>query len=217
MTDEALDPARGSRLPRSARRKQLLAAAQDVFVTNGYHAAAMDDIAIRAGVSKPVLYQHFPGKLDLYLALLDTHAEELVERVRAALAETEDNRGRIHYVLTAYFDFVDGADRGDEGAFRLIFESDLGNEPAVRERVDRVARLTMQAVADTVAADTGLSRPQAELLGVALTGAAQIAATWWLDADRPVTKAEAVRLLETLQWRGISHFPLQPSAAADQT
>jgi hypothetical protein len=59
-----------------------------------------------------------------------------------------------------------------------------------------------------VAADTGLSREQAELLSVALTGAAQIAATWWLESDRPIPKAEAVRLLETLQWRGISHFPL---------
>ncbi|MDQ1699322.1 MAG: hypothetical protein QOG34_1185, partial [Frankiaceae bacterium] len=63
--------ARTQRLPRSARRKLLLEAAQVVFVANGYHAAAMDEIAERAGVSKPVLYQHFPGKLDLYLALLD--------------------------------------------------------------------------------------------------------------------------------------------------
>jgi AcrR family transcriptional regulator len=207
MTD-TVESSGKTRLPRSARRKQLLAAAQEVFVNNGYHSAAMDDIAIRAGVSKPVLYQHFPSKLDLYLALLDTHAEALLSRVRTALTATEDNRDRIHNVMTAYFDFVDGAERGDEGAFRLIFESDLGNEPAVRERVDRVARLTMQAVADTVAADTGLSRPQAELLGAALTGAAQITATWWLDADRPVSKAEAIRLMETLQWRGISHFPL---------
>jgi AcrR family transcriptional regulator len=204
---EIVDGSRGARLPRSARRKQLLAAAQEVFVSNGYHAAAMDDIAVRAGVSKPVLYQHFPGKLDLYLALLDTHAEELVRRVRQALADTEDNRLRIHNVLVAYFDFVDGEDRGDGGAFRLIFESDLGNDPAVRERVDRVARLTMQAVAETVAADTGLPRSHAELLSTALTGAAQIVATWWLDADRPIDKTEAVRLLETLQWRGIGHFP----------
>lgn len=203
------DTARGARLPRSARRKQLLAAAQEVFVSNGYHAAAMDDIAVRAGVSKPVLYQHFPGKLELYLALLDTHAEDVLNRVRGALAETDDNRIRVHNVLTAYFDFVDGEDRGDQGAFRLIFESDLGNEPAVRERVDRVGRLILQAVADTVAADTGLGRAQAELLSVALTGAAQMTATWWLAADRPISKAEAVRLLETLQWRGISNFPLQ--------
>ena len=69
--------ATSARLPRDERRKQLLAAAQEVFVAKGYHAAAMDDIAERAGVSKPVLYQHFPGKLELYLALLDTQAEAL--------------------------------------------------------------------------------------------------------------------------------------------
>ena len=60
---------RGGRLPRRERRVQLLESALEVFVRQGYHAAAMDDIAERAGVSKPVLYQHFPGKLDLYLAL----------------------------------------------------------------------------------------------------------------------------------------------------
>ena len=65
-----------TRLPRPARRLQLLGAARDVFVAQGYHAAAMDEIAERAGVSKPVLYQHFPGKLELYLALLDESAEE---------------------------------------------------------------------------------------------------------------------------------------------
>jgi AcrR family transcriptional regulator len=213
VVTDTIDTGRATRLPRSVRRQQLLTAAQEVFVSQGYHAAAMDDIAIRAGVSKPVLYQHFPGKLELYLALLDTHAEALLHRVRAALGESEDNRTRVHNVMTAYFDFVDGEDRGDGGAFRLVFESDLSNDPAVRERVDRVGRLTMQAVAETVAADTGLSRAHAELLGVALTGAAQIAARWWLDADRPVTKQEAVRLLESLQWRGIAHFPLQASPA----
>src|SRR5207253_5880392 len=91
---------RPSRLPRSARRQQLLAAAQQVFVAQGYHAAAMDDIAERAGVSKPVLYQHFPGKLELYLALLDTQAEALTAAVTGALASTDDNRERIHGVLS---------------------------------------------------------------------------------------------------------------------
>src|SRR5579875_3564885 len=101
----AQELARGARLPRSARRKQLLAAAQEVFVANGYHAAAMDDIAERAGVSKPVLYQHFPGKLELYLALLDAQAEALADTVVTALEGTTDNRERIHAVLSAYFAF----------------------------------------------------------------------------------------------------------------
>ena len=57
------------RLPRDARRVTLLEAALAAFSQNGYHATSMDDIAERAGVSKPVLYQHFDSKLDLYLAL----------------------------------------------------------------------------------------------------------------------------------------------------
>src|SRR6266536_5189832 len=99
---------RSSRLPRHERRRQLLDAALEVFVSQGYHAAAMDDIAERAGVSKPVLYQHFPGKLELYLALIDEQAETLKSAIRDALARTDDNRERIHAVLSAYFEFVDG-------------------------------------------------------------------------------------------------------------
>jgi AcrR family transcriptional regulator len=207
VTGADVEVVRSGRLPRSARRAQLLAAAQEVFVANGYHAAAMDDIAERAGVSKPVLYQHFPGKLELYLALLDTQAELLSKAVHDALAATDDNRLRIHGVLSAYFGFVDRD--GHDGAFRLIFETDLGNEPAVRDRVEAVAQKTMQAVADTVAGDTGLDRARAELLSTALTGAAQVAARWWLAGDRPMSQDEAVLLLESLLWRGISNFPRQ--------
>jgi AcrR family transcriptional regulator len=205
--DAGSDLGRGARLPRSARRKQLLAAAQEVFVANGYHGAAMDDIAERAGVSKPVLYQHFPGKRELYLALLDTQTETLADAVVRALATTDDNQQRIHAVLSAYFAFVDRDEQ--DGAFRLIFESDLVNDPDVRQRVEMVTRKTMNAVADTVAADTGLSRPEAELLATALTGSAQVVARWWLDTDRPVPREQAIRLLESLLWRGISNFPRQ--------
>lgn len=201
------DLGRGARLPRSARRKQLLAAAQTVFVDRGYHAAAMDDIALAAGVSKPVLYQHFPGKRELYLALLDTQARALSDAVVAALATTTDNQQRIHAVLEAYFDFVDRDEH--DGAFRLIFESDLVNDPEVRDKVDLMTQRTMEAVADTVAGDTGLGRPEAELLATALTGSAQVVARWWLGRDRPVSQEDAVSLLESLLWRGISNFPRQ--------
>src|SRR6266566_777758 len=109
----------GNRLPKPARRRQLLAAAQEVFVAQGYHAAAMDEIAERAGVSKPVLYQHFPGKLELYLALLETHVDELVARVRGAMESTTDNKLRVFAAVGAFYDFVDGEGQ----AFRMVFES----------------------------------------------------------------------------------------------
>src|SRR3954453_2711938 len=134
---------RTSRLPRGARRVQLLRAARDVFVAQGFHAAAMDDIADRAGVSKPVLYQHFPGKRELYLALLEQQVDELTERVRRAMAGTDDNRARVNGAVGAYFAFIDA----DGEAFRLVFESDLRNDAEVRRTADRGARACIDAIA----------------------------------------------------------------------
>ena len=201
-------PARGTRLPRPARRKQLLGAAQEVFVAQGYHAAAMDDIAERAGVSKPVLYQHFPGKLDLYLALLDQHADDLVGKVREALDSTTDNRQRVAASVTAYFDFVDGGDTEREGAFRLLFESDLRSEPAVRDRVERMTAACVEAIAETIAHDTGFREEEALLLSVGLAGLAEVGARWWLTSGGRLSKERAVELLVGLSWRGISGAPL---------
>jgi AcrR family transcriptional regulator len=200
---------RPARLPRSARRAQLLRAAQEVFVANGYHAAAMDDIAERAGVSKPVLYQHFPGKLELYLALLDQNVEMLGQQVRAALTTTDDNKARVENCIAAYFEFVD--DPG--GAFRLVFESDLRNEPAVRERVERSLQLSIDALTETIAQDTGLARDEAELLSCGLAGLAEVSARWWLASEGNVGKDRAVSLLSGLAWRGISGYPRVSASA----
>jgi AcrR family transcriptional regulator len=198
---------RSARLPRSARRKQLLGAAQQVFVAHGYHAAAMDDIAERAGVSKPVLYQHFPGKLDLYLALLDQHADDLVARVREALTDTTDNKLRVERCIQAYFDFVTDDKSESAGAFRLVFESDLRNEPAVGRRVERMVAACVDAVAETIAQDTHVGPDAARLLSVGMIGTAEISARWWLQQREEVAKDDAVRLLAALLWRGISGFP----------
>ncbi len=206
---DARTAGRGPRLPRSARRAQLLAAAQEVFVAEGYHAAGMDEIADRAGVSKPVLYQHFPGKLELYLALLDQHADDLVAKVRGALASTTDNRQRVVASVTAYFDFLDGGGTERAGA-RLVFESDLKSEPAVRERVERMAHECVQAIADTITADTGYREEEALLLSVGLAGLAEVGARWWLGARDRLGKERAVELLVGLAWRGISAAPLTP-------
>jgi AcrR family transcriptional regulator len=192
-----------SRLPRQARRRQLLGAAQEIFVAHGYHAAAMDEIAERAGVSKPVLYQHFPGKLDLYLALLDESVAALTDTVRTALASTTDNKQRVSATFTAFFDFV-----GSTGeAFRLVFESDLRNEPAVRDRLDATMRDCAEMVSEIIREDAGIGDDEAHLLGIGLVGMAQISATYWLSTDRMIPKGAAEELIARLAWRGISGWP----------
>ncbi len=197
----------GARLPKPMRRVLLLGAAREVFVSQGYHAAAMDDIAERAGVSKPVLYQHFANKRGLYLALLDESVAELVGAVSAALESTTDNRQRVEATIGAFFDYVGGAGE----AFRLIFESDLGNEPDVRDRLDLAMRECAAMVSEFIRADAGVSNADADMLGMALVGMAQVSARYWLRTDRPLPQDVAENLLARLAWRGISGWPLAES------
>ncbi len=174
-----------------------------MFVSQGYHAAAMDDIADRAGVSKPVLYQHFPGKLELYLALLDESVDTLVETVRDALRSTADNRQRVAATFGAYFEFV-----GGEGqAYRLVFESDLSNEAAVRARLDRVQRECAAMISQMVREGAGLSDEEAHLLSVGMVGMAQVTARYWLGTRDHIPREAAEQLVARLAWRGISGWP----------
>jgi AcrR family transcriptional regulator len=194
---------RGGRLPRRERRAQLLDSALEVFVAQGYHAAAMDDIAERAGVSKPVLYQHFPGKLELYLALLDASCDAVIDRCRQALASTHDNKTRVAAAMAAFYSYV----AADGGAFRLVFESDLTNEPAVREHVERVTSECAAMIAHVIHDDTQLPPEASRLLAVSLVGMAQVSARFWMSESSGITQEQAVELVSGLAWRGIRGYP----------
>jgi len=189
-----------------------MAAALEVFVAQGYHAAAMDDIADRAGVSKPVLYQHFPGKLDLYLALLEASCDQIIDNCRAALDSTHDNKLRVAATVEAFYDYV----ASDTRAFRLVFESDLTSDAGVREQIDRVTEVCADLVAEVIAEDTKLPEEASRLLAVSLVGMAQVSARFWLRDDKinaGITRDQAVQLVSALAWRGIGGYPM---GAADQ-
>jgi AcrR family transcriptional regulator len=179
-----------SRLPRDERRALLLSAALEVFTAAGYHSAAMDEIADRANVSKPVLYQHF-------------HIDSLVFEIQKAISSTPDNQQRVHVTIDAYFDFIE-----NEGeAFRLLFESDMSVEPQVRERLNRMTYDCAAAVSGVISNDTGLPREEAMMLGVGLIGYVQVTARHWLERDGKLSRTQAIELVENLMWRGISGFP----------
>ena len=194
-----------ARLPRDERRAILLSAALEVFTAAGYHSAAMDEIADRAGVSKPVLYQHFPSKLDLYLAVLDLHIDSLVFEIQKAISSTPDNAQRVRATVVAYFEFIE-----NEGeAFRLLFESDMSVEPQVRERLNRMTYDCAAAVSAVISLDTGFPKEESMMLAIGLIGCAQITARHWLEKDGKIDRAKAAALVTNLLWRGISGFPLQ--------
>jgi AcrR family transcriptional regulator len=191
-------------MPRDQRRAQLLDAANEVFTTKGYHAAAMDDIADVAGVSKPVLYQHFSSKLDLYLDLLDLSCDRLVEVVQEALASTEHNADRVVATMGAFYEFVNSS----SGEFRFVFESDLTGDGEVQKRLWRVNNEIADAIAAVISEDTALPAEQAKLLGISLVGIAQVSARYWVSAGPDkISLEDAKQLVSSLSWRGIRGFP----------
>jgi AcrR family transcriptional regulator len=188
------------RLTSEARRSQLLEVAGRLFAKLGFHGLSMERLAETAGVSKPVLYQHFPGKRDLYLALVRDAVAEMEAQVSKALDGTDDNRARVHGAIAAYVDFV-----GDR-RFPLVFgPSGTADDDEVRAVVQEATDNVAQAVGSLIAEDAGLDQAAAHLLGSALRGLAMDGARWWIEHP-DLEKAEVVRLLSRLAWRGLGGF-----------
>ena len=198
---------RGPRMARAERRSQLLAIALDLFATEGFHHVSMDDIAERAEVSKPVLYRHFPSKLDLYLAVVDEQGAALLTAVERAVAPVEagpvargEGRTVVAAVVEAYLTFVQVA--GESST--LLFESDVTHDAQVRGRVEHATAEATRRIADVLAAVTGRDRADADVLAAALVSAAQGAATYWLRHGEGGSTQRVVELVSDLQWRGLA-------------
>lgn len=205
--DAGLRRAPMTRLPRDERRAQLLEAALEVFVANGYHGASMDEIAETARVSKPVLYQHFPSKRELYIALLDHHLAGFTSILLEALSSTQDNKQRVQATMKSYFEFIANEDQ----AHRLVFESDLVNDPDVASRLEKFNSDYANAIGQVIAEDTNLPPVEATLLGRALAGMAEVSARYWLETNGDLDLDVASELVYRLAWRGISRFPKEGS------
>ena len=191
------------RLTAEARRAQLLAVAREVFAEDGYPGAAMEKIAQRAGVTKPVLYQHFEGKKELYLALLDSDMSRLLAHVSGAIESAHDNPSRIRKGLAAYFNYIEA----NVDSFRLLFRETMGADPEFRESIDRFHDAAATSIGAIIADETGKSLELAELLARGIMGMSEAAATWWLDRKQEIEKAELVESLAELAWRGLAALP----------
>lgn len=194
-------------MARDDRRRQLLDVAQHLFAHEGFHHVSMDDIADRAQVSKPVLYRHFPSKLELYLAVIDRRGESLVAAIGEALASVEagdgaeppSGRAVVRAIVRAHVEFVE--DAGE--SFSLLFESDVTRNADVRTHVERASAAAALAVSGGLHELAGLPTEQAELLAAALVGMTQVAATSRYRSQA-VTVDDTVELVTRLAWRGVA-------------
>ncbi|MEZ5160148.1 MAG: TetR/AcrR family transcriptional regulator [Marmoricola sp.] len=139
------------------------------------------------------------------MALLDDSSDVVIDAVRAALASTHDNKQRVAATMRAFYSYVANA----EGAFRLVFESDLTNEPLVKERLDRVTTQCAALIAEVIEEDTQLPSIQSHLLAVSLVGMGQVSARFWLNSPGDIGQDEAAALVAGLAWRGIRGYPEQ--------
>lgn len=183
------------------RRAQLLDVARKVFGKDGFHSVTMDAVAREAGVTKPILYDHFSSKRDLYLALLEADLASLRERVRTALETSRGNRERIRASFQAYFDFVDEHAEG----FRLLMTEAVGSETDFREMVARFRDDVLDEVTEVIVreSDGRVDPGEARDVALGLIGMAETAA----QANPGATKQERRRTVDTLvrlAWRGIT-------------
>jgi AcrR family transcriptional regulator len=191
------------RLTAEQRRQQLFAVSLGLFAQRGYRATTMDDIADAAGVTKPLLYQHFSSKRALYLELVDSIAKELLTAVRGAVMQADGPRQQVEFGFAAYFRLV----VNKEAEFKLLY----GRDHADDAELGRALRTVEDAIAEAIdpLIDAGLDDDHRRLLAYGIVGMAEGASRHFM-AHRPegedAVDEEAQRLarrMADLAWAGL--------------
>jgi AcrR family transcriptional regulator len=183
------------RLSGHERRAQLLELALEVFAAQGFHATSMNDIAERAGVTKPVLYQHFASKQDLYRELLAEVGGRLRESIAKATRDAQSPRDQTERGMGAYFRWV--AD--DHDAFRLLFGS--GRNTDFVDDVRGVEDTIADAVVELI--NAGLDDQHRRVLAYAIVGLVEGASRHLVDTDEPFDPDVLAQQVSDLAWGGL--------------
>jgi AcrR family transcriptional regulator len=204
VTRRTQPPKPRRRLSAEERRRAILEAAQDVFAAGGYHGSSIDEIAQAAGISKALIYEHFPSKKDLHVSLLDMHVQELFERLAANAATAEPGDVRMRAGIEAFLGWVEER----RGAFRMLFRDAV--EPEVAEVLRRIQDQATGAVAALMATeplapvnDTPEVRERGiRMMAQQLSGALQSLALWW-DENPDVPRNVIVDVAMDFCWLGL--------------
>ncbi|MEM9041304.1 MAG: TetR/AcrR family transcriptional regulator [Actinomycetota bacterium] len=185
------------RLTAPARREQILDVALEVFAAAGFHGASMNDVAEAAGVTKPVLYQHFDSKRALYRALLDEVGNRLLEAIAKATAEASDGREMTEMGFRAYFRWV--AD--DHDAFRLLFGPGTAGDDEFSEVIQRIHTESAAATAPLI--DVDIPESHRLTLAHALVGLAEGASRRLVELGDAFDPDEIADEVSALAWAGL--------------
>lgn len=174
-TSAEIAPGGSQRLSAERRREQLLEVALRQFAQRGFRATTMDGIAESAGVTKPLVYQHFRSKRALYFELVDSVTRDLLDAIRQATARADGPRQQVELGFTAYFHVV----VSHEPAFQLIFDREGARDPNVAGALSRVEDAIAEAIDPLISA--GLEPEHRRVLAYAVVGMAEGACRQWMD------------------------------------
>jgi AcrR family transcriptional regulator len=185
------------RLPAHQRRRQLLDVAVEVFAAHGFHRTSMDQVAEAAGVTKPVLYQHFGSKRKLYLELLEDVGAHLTDQIAKATATATTPRDQVVAGVRCYFDFV----VGNRSGFTLLFGSGARRDDEFNDVVRRFEDGIAELVAPLI--DVPISEGHRRLLAHGLVGLAEGVSRHWVAGTIDVDPQLAARQVAELAWGGL--------------
>ena len=184
------------RLPAAERREQLLMVALDAFGRKGYHETSMNDVAEAAGITKPVLYQHFESKRELYLALIDEAGNRMISSF-AHLGRTATGRARTEQGFLAYFQWV----HDDNDSFQLLFGSGSRRDPEFSEAVGRYTSMVADVIEPLINAD--IDSDHRRTLAHALVGLAEGVSRRLLRLGADFDPKVIARQVSDLAWAGL--------------
>jgi AcrR family transcriptional regulator len=185
------------RLTANARREQILDVALEVFATAGFHGASMNEVAEAVGVTKPVLYQHFDSKRDLYQALIDEVGDRLLASIAKATAEATDGKSQTELGFQAYFRWVSE----DHDAFRFLFGSGTRRDDEFNTAVQRINAEAAEAVAPLIAVD--IDEGHRRMLAHGIVGLAEGASRLLVELGDNFDADEVAGEVSALAWAGL--------------
>ncbi len=192
------------------RREQLLEVGAKLFADKGFEATSVEEIAAKANVSKPVVYEHFGGKEGLYAVVVDREIRTLLDGITEALRAETTPRGLLEAAALALLDYVEGSTDG----FRIL----VRDSPAGQSTGNFASLISDVAsqVEHLLAAEfksRRLDPKTAPIYAQMLVGMVALTGQWWLDSRR-FKKSDVAAHLVNLAWNGLSGLEAKPRLSA---
>ncbi|HVL80129.1 MAG TPA: TetR/AcrR family transcriptional regulator [Actinomycetota bacterium] len=185
------------------RRQQLLDVARSLFAEKGFEATAVEEIAQRAGVTKPVVYEHFGGKEGLYAVVVDREVSNLLDRISQGL-ESRHPLGKLEQAADAFLGYIEEEPEG----FRVLVRDAPGGPGGTLRSIIADVAAQVEYIFEDEFRDRGYDPKLAPLYSHALVGMVELVGRWWLEAGKPSRQVVAAHLVN-LAWRGLGR--LQPN------